>query len=130
MCVEQLSSKCESEGNTQPGIIDMQHIVRTQKPAEHPMSLLKNIQLNSNNLSNVLHNVTCNPEHIIQYLSIYFSINITTLGLLFSVTLQMTEIIKAKSVLTLLRGLVGTSPAELFYSTHGPTEKLKISTDL
>lgn len=62
-----ISSKCQFEGNTQPRIIDMQHIVRTQKPEEQPMSLPENIQLSSNRV-HVLHVFarTCNPKHITQ----------------------------------------------------------------
>lgn len=50
MCAEQhrLSSKCESEGSTQPRIY--RHATRCQKhkkPEGQPMSLPENIQLNS-----------------------------------------------------------------------------------
>lgn len=67
-CKALISSKCQSEGNTQLRIIDMQHIDRAQKPEEQPMSLPENIQLNSNDLHYVLHVIaqTCNPKHIIQ----------------------------------------------------------------
>lgn len=64
-----ISSKFESEGNTQPRIIDMQHIVRTQKPEEQANVFTKKHTTQSNYLHNVLHNViaqTCNPMHIIQ----------------------------------------------------------------
>lgn len=51
-----VSPTSDSEGNTQPRIIDMQHI-GTQEPEEQPMSLPENIQLNSNHPHNVLHGV-------------------------------------------------------------------------